>query len=192
VSLEHCKTDVMLADALTKLAPITVVAYLHAAMHGEGTDVPPVASTARAEDASPSASTDRSSQAAIRVVKKTRYTHLWGLITCMVVSMVMISTVPSIAESAPALTDSWNGSHFISENMHFNAHDRSNRELYASARGSLCKQWHEDSIAPDRNGSKHPGFKPYYPHVEPAPGESIGPMDFQDEYEKFLEQRPWI
>ena len=104
----------------------------------------------------------------------------------------MISIVPSIAESAPARTDSWNGSHFISENMHFNAHDRSNRELYASARGSLCKQWHEDSIAPDRNGSKHPGFKPYYPHVGPALGESISPMDFQDEYEKFLEQRPWI
>ena len=75
VSLEHCKTDVMVADALTKLAPITVVACLHAAMHREGTDVPPVASTARAEDASPSASTDRSSQAAIRVVKKSRYIH---------------------------------------------------------------------------------------------------------------------
>ena len=39
-SLEHCKTDVMLADALTKMAPISVVSTLHAAMHGEGLLVP--------------------------------------------------------------------------------------------------------------------------------------------------------
>ena len=35
-TLEHCKTDVMLADALTKMAPTSVVCTLHAAMHGEG------------------------------------------------------------------------------------------------------------------------------------------------------------
>ena len=40
--LEHCKTDVMLAGALTKLAPASVVATLHEAMHGEGILAPPV------------------------------------------------------------------------------------------------------------------------------------------------------
>ena len=35
-TLEHCKSDVMLADALTKMAPTSVVSTLHAAMHGEG------------------------------------------------------------------------------------------------------------------------------------------------------------
>ena len=34
VELLHCPTKEMLADALTKLAPAPVIAFLHEAMHG--------------------------------------------------------------------------------------------------------------------------------------------------------------
>ena len=52
-SLEHCKTDVMLADALTKLASTSVIATLHAAMHGEGILAPSaVVSSAHVDDSS--------------------------------------------------------------------------------------------------------------------------------------------
>ena len=126
--LEHCKTDVMLADALTKLAPAGVISLLHSAMHSEYSPNCPTVASARAEQVTSSASVDQdlgdkdpvfeldpwSSKSSSskgssppnllkpekRIVKKFKLAHLWGMITCMILRLIVLPSVPSITESA--------------------------------------------------------------------------------------------
>jgi hypothetical protein len=127
----------------------------------------------------------------VRGVRRSKYTHLWGLITYMIVRMFMISFVLAIAESARAVVVAGPPRLSAKFNMLYSAYDpnsKRTRKLFSEARGNLCHKWLNAAIPPPRPG----GLAPDYRHIPPLAQPHLNPVDYIPLFTEFLEQRPWL